>query len=130
MQHVQLSNVMNFFVCKYFLLKHTSILYMYLYVCVCVCVYVCVYVCMYVCMYACVHACMHACMYMYYICAYMYMLYGCRWVDECGLMDGRMHAHILYPYMYICIQIHPDLVKWTTYNWLKCSSWFYFLLQC
>ena len=77
------ANMYSFLVCKNFLSKHTSILYMYLYVCMCmylyayVCmyVYVCIgmYVCMYVCM--CVYVCMHACMHVYvqYMCIYMHV---------------------------------------------------------
>ena len=45
----------------------------------------------------------------------------CRWVDECGLMDGQMHGHILYS----CMYMHTNTPLWLTF-----SSWFYFLLQC
>ena len=45
----------------------------------------------------------------------------CRWVDECGLMDGQMHGHILYS----CMYMHTNTPLWLTF-----SSRFYFLLQC
>ena len=45
----------------------------------------------------------------------------CRWVDECGLMDGQMHGHILYS----CMYMHTNTTLWLTF-----SFWFYFLLQC
>ena len=47
--------------------------------------------------------------------------HSCRWVDECGLMDGQMHGHILYS----CMYMHTNTTLWLTF-----SFWFYFLLQC
>ena len=95
MQHVHV-HLSNLLVCKYFLSRHTNILYlvqegmhaacvrvMYvMYVCntyvcmcvisMCVCMYVCMYVYVRICMYMYVYVCI--CMYMYvYVCICIYM---------------------------------------------------------
>ena len=103
-----------------------------MYVCV---LYVCVHMYVCVCMYVCIHV--HVRMYIIMITIiiivyniiiiYIYNIYlytckyVCRWVDECGLMDGQMHGLILYSWMYM---------RTNTPLWLTFSSWFYFLLQC
>ena len=91
--HMQQERGLLSVIVLYFIMRHTSQLFVCLYV-YCVCMYVCMYVCVYV-MYVCMYVCMCVC----YVCMYVYMLcmYVCMYV---------LCMYVMYVCMYVCMSIN------------------------